>query len=362
MSSTASGALTCHRGVTRSNRPHLLPISQARLQELHAARPYGSERFEEAFRRATEGTLAVGAALRSKAGSVNAALAAYLTSTAWKELAPGTQTMRCPIFERFRISYGELPLGRLHAPFLEAYLSSMKPHAARNAFKALRGFLKHARHDVTRDIAPPKAKSEPHHSWMNEEIGQYEAHHPVGTKARLCLALVKYTGQRRSDIARIGRQHIAAGVLYVKQKKTGAEVWIPVHPELQAIIDRTPGEHLTLLVTQTGRPYSAGNLSEQFRAWCDQAGLPQRCVMHGMRHPTGAFLADLGCTPHEISSILGCSEKMTLHYSQKADRKRNARRVMDLWVAASNREPKVSNSEPILTIQCDNALKRQEKK
>jgi hypothetical protein len=38
-----------------------------------------------------------------------------------------------------------------------------------------------------------------------EEVRQFEDRHSIGTKARLALALLLFTGQRRSDITRFGR-------------------------------------------------------------------------------------------------------------------------------------------------------------
>jgi integrase len=68
-------------------------------------------------------------------------------------------------------------------------------------------------------------------------------------------------GQRRGDVLRMGRQHIHGGLLSIRQQKTGTELRIPVHPELRAIIDATPGEHLTFLVTRTGKPYAGDNFT-----------------------------------------------------------------------------------------------------
>ena len=108
-------------------------------------------------------------------------------------------------------------------------------------------------------------KSPGHHSWTDDEVGAFEAHHPVGSKARLALALGLYTAQRRSDVIRIGRQHIRDGVLTVRQQKTGTTLAIPVHPELAAIIAATPIGHLTLLTTRFGKSYGANGFSGQFR-------------------------------------------------------------------------------------------------
>jgi len=58
---------------------------------------------------------------------------------------------------------------------------------------------------------------------------------------------------------------------------------IPVHPELQKIIDATPVGHLTLLTTRTGKAYEKNDLTDQFRRWREAAGLPELCLFHGSR-------------------------------------------------------------------------------
>ena len=66
------------------------------------------------------------------------------------------------------------------------------------------------------------------------EIAQFEAHYPPGSRARLAFALLLYTGQRRSDVIRMGRQHVRVGALEIRQTKTGTALTIPVHPEFRA--------------------------------------------------------------------------------------------------------------------------------
>jgi hypothetical protein len=51
-------------------------------------------------------------------------------------------------------------------------------------------------------------------------IAQYEARHAVGSKARLCFALGKYTGAGRTEISRIGPHHIRDGEIE-KQRLSG---------------------------------------------------------------------------------------------------------------------------------------------
>ena len=49
--------------------------------------------------------------------------------------------------------------------------------------------------------------------WSEEHVAQYEARTPVGTKARLALALYLNLGVRESDVVRIGPRHVQNGVL-----------------------------------------------------------------------------------------------------------------------------------------------------
>jgi integrase len=298
--------------------------------------PIGSRAFWQAYQDALERKIAIGEDLRSKSGTVSAAIAAYYVSHKWAELSAGTQRMRRAILERFRESYGEFPLGRLPERFLNTYLESLKPHAARNHLKALRGLLKHARHDITRGIEPISAKSKKRPSWSPEHQTQYENRHPLGTKARLAFAIPRFTGLGRSEVCRIGPQNIRNGEIVIARQKTGVEATITIHPELQAILDATPVTGFsTFLVTKTGRPFQPNDLSEQFRQWCNEAGLPRHLSLHGLRHTMGDKLAESGSNPNEIASVLGhASAKSALHYTQGADRKRMGRAAMKRLISA----------------------------
>jgi integrase len=286
---------------------------------------------------------AIGAG-RVKPGSVAAVVAAYFDSREFfTSKEPGTQRMRRGILERFRAAYGDRTFASLSPEWIVALLDSKPPHAARSWLVSLRSLCKFAvsrhwlRADPTTNIKLATIKSDGFHTWTDEEIAQFEAHHPIGSKPRLALALLLYTGQRRSDVVRMGRQHIKDGWLTVQsidgtkqgQQKTGTKVSMPVHPHLQAVLDATPSEHLTFLVTETGKPYGGNALSEQFRNWCDAAGLPKRCKPHGLRKAACRRLADAGCTAHEIMAISGHTTlKEVVRYTKDADRERLARNAM----------------------------------
>jgi integrase len=279
---------------------------------------------------------------RSKPGSVAFVVAAYLDSqTFFASKSPGTQRMRRGILERFRAAYGKRPFALLPPEWIEALLDAKPPHAARSWLATLRSLCKFAlkrgwlRSDPTVNIKLRAIKGDGFHTWTEDEIAQFEAHHPIGTKPRLALALLLYTGQRRSDVVRMGRQHVKDGVITVKQQKTGKPLAIPVHPDLQVVLDATPSEHLTFLVTATGKPYGGNAFSEQFRNWCDAAGLPKRCKPHGLRKAACRRLAEAGCSGNEIMAISGhVTMKELVRYTAAADQARLARNAMVRTMAA----------------------------
>ena len=295
-----------------------------------------SPSFMAAYEAAMSGPRTAVGAGRVKPGSVAAVVAEYFDSQSFfTSKSPGTQRMRRGILERFRARYGDRPFALLPAEWIELLLDEKPPHAARSWLATLRSLCQFAvkrryvRTDPTANIKQRAIKGDGFHTVTEEEIAQFEAHYPIGSKARLALALLLYTGQRRSDVVRMGRQHIRDGVLTVKQQKTGITLAIPVHPHLQTVLDATPSEHLTFLVTATGKPYGGNAFTEQFRKWCDAAGLPQRCKPHGLRKAACRRLAEAGCSANEIMAISGHATMIELvRYTKAADQARLARNAL----------------------------------
>ena len=295
-----------------------------------------SPTFMAAYESALAGPRTAIGAGRVKPGSVAAVIAEYFDSQSFfTSKSPGTQRMRRGILERFRARYGDRPFALLPAEWIELLLDEKPPHAARSWRATLRSLCqfgikrRYLRSDPTANIKLRAIKSDGFHCWTDAEIAQFEAQYPIGTKPRLALALLLYTGQRRSDVVKMGRQHIRDGVLTVKQQKTGATLAIPVHADLRAVLDATPSAQLTLLVTATGKPYGGNAFSAQFRNWCDAAGLPKHCKPHGLRKAACRRLAEAGCSGNEIMAISGhATLKELVRYTKAADQARLARNAM----------------------------------
>jgi integrase len=290
---------------------------------------------------------AIGAA-RTIPGTANAFVTAYLdctpeSSSPFKTLAAETQRTRRNILENFRKAYGDIPVYRtgpkgeremlLTRPLVQRMVNqkAITPHAQRNFLNTLRAMFEWAVDEGRLPENPcigvkrSKAKTAGYKTWTEEQIERFEAHHAVGTKARLAFALLLFTGQRRGDVVQLGRKNVQKGVISLVQEKTKKHVDIPIHPELQRIIEATPTVGLkTFLVTSFGKPYTAPGFGNAFRDWCNEAGCPD-VAAHGLRKACAVRLADLECSTLEIASITGHTSLAEIErYTREANRKRLA--------------------------------------
>lgn len=166
-------------------------------------------------------------------------------------------------------------------------------------------------------------------SWTDEEISRYWGFYPQGSRERLAMALLLYTGQRRSDIVRLSWNNIEGDYLVFVQQKTGRELTIRIHPALGAELALCTRQYETFLHTGSGRPFTPNGFYMRFRAWRQAAGLPDGLSPHGMRKATARRLAEAGCTPHQIASITGhASLAEVQRYTRQADQKRMAEEVI----------------------------------
>jgi integrase len=282
---------------------------------------------------------------RRKAGSFAALAASYFASTPFLRLKPSTKGVYrnaierlCKMKDRDGNEIGDksaTTLQREHVVKLMA-MNAEKPESANILRKVIRAMMQHAvetgirADDPTRDVKAIRVKSDGFHSWSDSEIAQFEQRHAIGTKPRLALALLLYTGQRRSDVVVMGKQHVDKdGMIAVRQIKTGALLAIPVHSELRAIIDATPSGHLTYLVTEFGKPFTAAGFGNWFRDRSNEAGL-RHCSAHGLRKAAARRLAEAGCTEHEIAAITGhASLREVQRYTRAADQRRLAVSAMN---------------------------------
>lgn len=325
----------------------------------------GTPEFLDAYRLAEQGKSADPAkadlAARSPAiekGTLRHLVQIYRGSPEFKSLDARTQRVRSGILDRLCAAGGDAgkkPYGARSAIGMEPRHIRMirdenadRPEAANGIVKALRQVFAYAieveqpgiRSNPARDVPYLQSSGDGHHAWTLAEVEQFEATHPIGSRARLALAALLYTGQRRSDIVAFGEHLISIEDVEIEidgepeivqqewltfrqfkgRKKKPIDLSIPIIPAFREIIDATPGSGKAWLLTEFGRPFTANGFGNWFAERCAEAGVPGRA--HGLRKATAARLAELQCTDREIMAITGhTTSKEIDRYTRSARQK-----------------------------------------
>lgn len=172
----------------------------------------GTESFRQELRACEDGTAAPAiepGAGRAALGSFDDLLSRYCQSPDFLDPSDRTRVVYRGVLERWRettgkngAQYGGLMVRDLQAAHVEKMTAAMLPHRTaanmlRKRLSALMKFAVRMGMTVTNPIAakyPFKVEGGGFHTWTEDEITAYEARHPVGSKARLALDLMLYTG------------------------------------------------------------------------------------------------------------------------------------------------------------------------
>jgi integrase len=289
----------------------------------------GSAEFMDAYQAALAGDEKPAPKSAPPPGSISAVIAAFYQSADFKQLRDSTKSTYRGILERFRADHGEKPVKRLEPRHVRKIIAAKTetPAAANNLLRILRLVMRFAMEDgqITADptngVRKIKHKTEGFATWSEQDIEKFEAAFPVGTRERLALTLLLYTGARRSDVVKLGRQHIRAGKLVFNQQKTDGRVAIPIHQTLAAALATVPETQLTFLMTGFGKPFTPVGFYNWFKRSCRTAGVADNLSPHGLRKAIARRLAEAGCTPHQIGAITGHTTlKEVERYSASAAR------------------------------------------
>lgn len=269
-------------------------------------------------------------------------VAYYKAPEFYQELDARTQHVRRLILDKLceagadngKKPYGDRSVAGIEARHIRAMRdeNADRPEAANGILKALRQVFAYGieaqlpgvKTNPARDVKYLKSKGDGHHSWSIEEVEAFESHHKIGTMAHLALALLLYTGQRRSDVVTLGPSNVKDGWLTFTQVKNHARnpitLAIPIIPALQDIIDQTPGTGEAFLMNELRRPFTAAGFGNWFRDRCVEAGVPGRA--HGLRKAAASRLAELGCSDREIMAITGHTTSKEVDRYTKGARQR----------------------------------------
>ncbi len=212
---------------------------------------------------------------------------------------------------------------------------SNTPAQARNFLDAMRGLFRWALDaeiislDPTVGVMnPSRPKGGGFEAWTEDDVSAYEERWPSGTKERVWLHVLLYTGLRRGDAVTVGRQHVRNGVATLTTEKTNTEVNIPILPALAQTLAEGPTGDLAFIVGENGRPLTKESFGNMFRAACNAARVKKSA--HGVRKIGAVRAAEAGVTMRELEALFGWTGgTMASLYTKTADRKRLAKQASE---------------------------------
>jgi integrase len=320
---------------------------------------YGTPEFNAAYQAAISGVPASAGPLpapKLHSASLEWLLARYRETTGWTRLSPATRRQRENIFLQIIKTAGGQPYDAITHSVIAAGVDrrAETPSQARNFLDAMRGLFRwaakagHVDVDPTVETKnPPRPKGSGFPMWTEEQMGAYEGRWPVGTRQRVWLDVLAYTGLRRGDAVRLGRQHVRDGVAKLKTEKSGhtTTVTLPILPALAMTLAAGPCGDLTFIVGANGKPLTKESFGNLFREACNAAGVPGSA--HGVRKIAATRAAQNGATVAQLEAIFGWhGGGMASHYTKEADRDRLAREAMRLL---SNDDPMFAPGNAVRT-------------
>ena len=298
---------------------------------------FGTREFDEEYR-SVAAAYSPFRAIRATIGTLGLAWLLYKQSGAWKGLTKATQRQRENIMKHVLEESSHVALTEVTPEVIHEGIERRMdtPFQAKNWLQTMNQLFEFLVKDRKLKLNPAagqsvkKPKTKGFLEWSEDDILKYETRWPRGTRERVMLDVYMYTGLRRGDAARVGKQHVSNGVIKISTEKSQGQttVHLPILQPLKQTLDAGPVGDLAFIVTPTGKPYVKESLGAAFKAACLAAGIPDKSA-HGLRKAAATRAADNGATAHELMAIFGWIDiKEAEIYTRAADRKRLAKGAM----------------------------------
>jgi integrase len=333
--------LFLHRQITRHGKPvwYVRPLKGGPRTRIKAV--YDTPEFWAAYDAVVRGENPT-STLKLNDGPVNSLawlIARYREVDAWKSLSLATRRQRENIFKHVLKSAGRSPYKTINRAAIVAGRDrrSGTPAQARHFIEAMRGLCKWAVEaqlmpsDPTDGVKNPKGKKTGGFPiWTDEEVERYESHWPLGTKERVWLNVLLYTGLRRGDAVTLGKQHVRNGVATLRTEKSQGDITVtlPILPVLAATLKAGPIGKLAFICGDKGKPLTKESFGNLFRKAVRAAGIEGKSA-HGLRKVGATRAAENGATVAELEAIFGWrGGRMASLYTEAANRARLSRQAM----------------------------------
>jgi hypothetical protein len=274
--------------------------------------------------------------------TVNALIDAYIAAwpTLPKKLSEGTQVQYRRQLKLASKAWGALRAAGLRPAHVRAMMEQIAatPAKANNflwCMCALSGWARvndHISQSFVEGVKPFDLSERGHKPWTPEQVAAIHA--LPDSVLRRGLFLYLYTGQRGSDVVRLGPTDIEDGGFALSrargtvQQKTKREVWCPIVPELAAEMatwEKRPGP---FLLTETGKPFNRGFFWEHFDELRASTPTLAGATLHGLRATAVIRLRQAGLEVPQIQDIVGMSLQTIERYCRFADKKASGKAAL----------------------------------
>jgi integrase len=263
----------------------------------------------------------------------------YRETGAWTGLSLATRRQRENILKHVLELSGSQPLGKVAKASIVAgrdRRAKATPFQARHFLDTMRGLFRWAveaglvKVDPTAGVSDPVLPtSDGFPAWTEDDAVAFERRWPIGTRQRVWLDVLLYTGLRRGDAVRLGKQHIRDGVATLKTEKTDTQVSLPILPVLAATLAAGPCGDLAFIANANGAPFTKESFGNAFSDACRRAGINKSA--HGLRKLAATRASNAGATEAQLKAIFGwTNSKMPTLYTRDANNRRLARDAMHL--------------------------------
>lgn len=264
-------------------------------------------------------------------------IAEYLDSSDYRGLAKSTRAQYGLYARKFLAMWGPLEVRGLTPRNIVKARDAMEstPAAANAMLRSLSAILSWSVPMGFRDDNPVehvrKLKGGVGYApWPWEVIDTVERESPPWFWQAAALAL--YTGQRQGDVLAMRWSHIERGGIWVRQEKTNALLWIPIHARLQVILDTIPKRAVQILTnTKRGTPWTTDGFKSSWGKAQPTILKDNGFVFHGLRKSAVVTLLEAGATSAQVAAVTGQSLTMVEHYAKQVNQARLAASAILTW-------------------------------
>jgi integrase len=308
---------------------------------------FGTPEFDAAYQAALTGEAAPAKRSKAYAGSLTWLIERYREVDAWKSFSLATKRQRENILKQVIATAGNRPYTAINQAAIVAGRDRRvaTPFQARHFLDTMRGLFEwateagHVKVNPAASVKYPTLKyGEGFPVWSEDDVAAFEKRWPLGTRERVWISVLLYTGLRRGDAVRIGKQHVRNNVAVLKTQKSGEkiEVHLPLLPPLLDALQAGPTAELAFICGANGKPMTKESFGNAFSDACRKAGIQKSA--HGLRKVGATRAANNGATVAQLNAIFGWTgSKMASLYTESADRARLARENMVKLLSSGSR-------------------------